>query len=209
MPLDQSSPGESGPTQALWKDQRGFSRLETAIIFLAFALLGAGFIYFVLNTSVLAAGQSRVAVLHGLEVSGDSLRLIGSTAGLTNPDKTSLDVIRFRVTNGSTLLESIDLSSNRTVFTYIDAEQVVRVDQPYWSAIWITGWPNVLNPGETVDIKVNLRGLNIMVGTSKEFTLQLSPDRGATLALTMTTPSKFKKFTVELKPEQKTVDRGR
>ena len=208
LPLDPPSTGKAAPSSTLWTDQRGFTRLETAAIFLAFAALAAGFIYFVVSTSILAAKGSREAVLSGLQLEGETLTLSGVVAGLTNPDKTALDLVRFRVTNASTLFERVDLSSNRTIFTYIDTEQVVRLNQPYWSATWITGSAKVLNPGETVEIKVDLRGIDLSVATSREFTLQLIPDQGNTLSMTFTTPPKFKKFTVQLQPKQKSANKA-
>ena len=68
VPVSKSSFGFDGLVRRLSLDQRGFSRVESLIIFMAFLLLGGGFLFFVLNTSVLTSEQSRVAVLGGLEL---------------------------------------------------------------------------------------------------------------------------------------------
>ena len=82
------------------------------------------------------------------------------------------------------------------------------VKQPYWSATWVTGHPQVLDPGETVVFKLNLRDINLAVGPSQEFTLQLSPDEGPTLTMRLQTPSRYRNFTLELQPEVKPVETG-
>ena len=175
---------------------------------MAFLLLGGGFLFFVLNTSVLTSEQSRAAVLGGLELTGQALTVQGTVEGLTNSDKTALDLLKFQVSNASTRFERVDLSSNRTIFRYIDSEKLESVKQPYWSATWVTGHPQVLDPGETVVFKLNLRDINLAVGPSQEFTLQLSPDEGPTLTMRLKTPSRYRNFTLELQPEVKPVETG-
>ena len=208
VPVSKSSFGFDGLVRRLSLDQRGFSRVESLIIFMAFLLLGGGFLFFVLNTSVLTSEQSRAAVLGGLELTGQALTVQGTVEGLTNSDKTALDLLKFQVSNASTRFERVDLSSNRTIFRYIDSEKLESVKQPYWSATWVTGHPQVLDPGETVVFKLNLRDINLAVGPSQEFTLQLSPDEGPTLTMRLKTPSRYRNFTLELQPEVKPVETG-
>ena len=55
----------------------------------------------------------------------------------------------------------------------------------------------MLDPGESVEFNVDLRGLDPLLSASKEFTLQLTPGQGNTLIIKSTTPSKLAEF-VEL-----------
>ena len=216
VPISKSSFGLDGLVRRLSLDQRGFTRVESFVIFMAFLLLGGGFLFLVLNTSILASEQSRTAVLGGLELTGQALTVQGTVEGLTNSDKTALDLLKFQVSNASTRFERVDLSSNRTIFRYIDSEKFRYIDseklesvkQPYWSATWVIGHPQVLDPGETVVFKLNLRDINLAVGPSQEFILQLSPDEGPTLTMRLKTPSRYRNFTLELQPEVKPVETG-
>ena len=189
--MNPSPQGEASNSQALWNDERGLSALETTGIGIAFAVLIIGFLYTVLVAGLLAAEQTGEAVLHGLQQTPVVLLLRGPVVGESNAEQTALDRIKFQVTVVSAGSDGVYLTGDHTIITYIDADQYVRLTPDDWTASWMTGFGSLLNPGERVEISIDLSGLEPVLGTSKQFTVELSPDEGTPLVLGRRTPAKL------------------
>ena len=186
----------AGPFRSPSMDQRGLSRLETAIVGLAFVALSAGFVFFVLATGVLTAAQSRAAVLGALEQATVSIALDGPPVGEASVDGTRLERIRLKVVLVSPGLGGIVLSGEHLLVRYIDSSQAMLVSPSDWTATWIAGSGAVLNPGESAEITVDLRGLDPPLGPSQDFTVELLPDAGAAVSFARTTPAHLSDVTV-------------
>ena len=184
------------------KNQKGFSRIESIILILAFVLLASGFLFYVINTTNLASGQSETAILSGLDLANHPLTVKGTVEGLTNSDKTTLDILRFQVTNTSTLLKKVDLSSDQILFLYINKEKVAGLSRPNWSADWITGHPKILDPGESVLLELNMREAGLAIGPSNDFIIRfIHSATDPTLSIILKTPPKFIQSHLNLQPE--------
>jgi len=174
--------------RALSKDQRGLAALETAIIFIAFVSLAALFAFSVIETGVLAARESEESVLHGIDATTGTLLRRGAVIGVTNEDITSVASVRFQLANALKGSDGVNLASEKTVVTYIDEGQMVRLSSDEWDATWLTGYGSLVNPGERVEIRVDLSGLDPPLGPSTEFAIEISPENGRLMVVKKTTP---------------------
>ena len=52
----------------------------------------------------------------------------------------------------------------------------------------------MVDPGEQVDMKVDLSNMTPILGKKKEFTIQVKPNKGAVIIVNRTTPPEFKAF---------------
>ena len=170
------------------RNQRGFSSIETAIIFVAFVTLAAVFGFSVVTTGVLTRDASKQSILQGLKATSGALIQSGAVIGVANADKTALESVRFQITNASSGTDGVNLSPDLTVVSYIDGDQFIRLTPDQWTATWLTGFGALINPGERVEISVDLTGLNPPLGTSKEFFIELFTGDGASLRLRRVTP---------------------
>ena len=90
------------------------------------------------------------------------------------------------VTHSDRLLQ---LSSDSMTITYSDARQKVK-DLP-WSARWIRGNAanDLLNPGELVEITLQVADLNHKINESTHFTLEFKPINGEPKIIKCATPA--------------------
>ena len=175
-------------------NQLGFTAIETTIIMVAFVTLAAVFGFAVLKTGILTAEESRGAVLSALHETAGSVVLRGPVVGASNADRTAVDRIIFQVANVAGTGSGIDLSPDRTIITYLDAEQVVNLAPADWTVTWLNGFGSLLNPGEIVEFDIGTGALNPPLQASREFTIQVTFDRGPALKLTRTTPAELAEF---------------
>lgn len=176
------------------RDQRGITGLETAIVLIAFVVVASVFAFAVLSTGLLSSEKSKETIIGGLEETSATLVLRGSVIGIKHATQTNLINVRFQVTNASQSGEPVNLSDtgvNAAIITYIDTDQTVNVAAADWSATWLTGSGNLVNPGETVEIDVDVSALSTLLATNKRFTIQVKPTVGATLLIGRTTPAEL------------------
>ena len=101
--------------------------------------------------------------------------------------------------------EAVDLSTTGVVVTYLDADQATNCkDDSYtfdsdadtseckWKTSWIIGSGDLLDPGEQTDMTVTLTNLSPFLPKSKEFTIQVKPNKGAVVIVNRTTPPELK-----------------
>lgn len=189
------------------KNQMGFSRIELTILIFAFVLLASGFLFYVINTTNLTSRQSENAVLSGLDLTNHPLMVQGNVEALTNLNKTSIELLRFRITNTSTVLRKVDLSSNQIIFLFLSGEEEMYLDGSNWSTSWITGHPKVLDPGETVLFELDMAGTNFPISESNEFSLQFKyDDISPVLLMSFKAPSRFNRSRMNLKPTIKFIE---
>ena len=100
--------------------------------------------------------------------------------------------------------DAVDLSTTGVVVTYLDDRQAANCTNPVassntadtaqcsWATSWILGTSDLLDPGEQVDMTVTLDWLSALLKTSKEFTIQVKPNKGAVVIVNRTTPAELK-----------------
>jgi len=67
--------------KSIWKDEKGITGLETAIILIAFVVVAAVFAYTVLSAGLFSTQKSQEAVYSGLEETQSTLELKGAVVG--------------------------------------------------------------------------------------------------------------------------------
>ena len=178
---------------SIGNNQRGITGLETAIVLIAFVVVASVFSFAVLSTGLLSSEKSKEAIIAGLEETSATLVIRGSIiATRDTTTSTQIESIRFQVTNASQSGAAVNLSTtglNSAIVTYIDSDQVVNITQ--WTPTWLSGSGALVNSGESVEVLVNITSLATPLETSKEFTIQLKPNVGATLLVTRTTPAEL------------------
>ena len=92
------------------------------------------------------------------------------------------------------------------VVTYLDNDQAINCENPAdfdgdadtaecsWSTNWVIGSADLVDPGEQVDMTVTLTNLSPLLPKSKEFTIQVKPNKGAVVIINRTTPAELKAF---------------
>ena len=171
--------------------------LETAIVLVAFVVVASVFAFGVLNSGLFSAGKSQAAVLGGLADASATLALRGDVIADANADKTAIDSIKFTVTIASTSSEAVDLSTTGTVVTYIYDEHGLNCIgvgsiNCSWSSLWLVGTGELVEAGEQVEITVTLTGLSPKLSKGAEFTIQVKPNKGASVVVTRTLPVELK-----------------
>ena len=115
------------------------------------------------------------------------------------PSLTSIEYVTFQIANATLTGEGIEVSNTGLIVSYIDANNSVNLTwqssppttTPGWGFEFLTGNGPLLQPGERVEITVNLSGLTTPLGTGQEFTIEVKPSLGAVLAISKKTPGEF------------------
>ena len=182
--------------KSLIRDQRGITGLETAIVLIAFVVVASVFAFAVLSTGLLSSEKSKETVLGGLEETSSTLSIRGDA----NSTKAWIDSVTFTLTSAAQAADAMDLSSTGVVITYLDQDQALNCTNGsgsgssycFWTTDWIIGSGGLVDPGEQVDVKVDLSNMTPILGKKKEFTIQVKPNKGAVIIVNRTTPPEFK-----------------
>ena len=193
-------------------DQRGITGLETAIILIAFVVVASVFAYTVLSAGIFSSEKGKEAIHSGLEQARGTMEIVGGvvlkdTGAPTNSTSADdkVDQVIFTVANALDG-EAIDLTTtvgsdndgdlsdesgetHTTIITYIDQNQ--RVDDIAWTRTEIGKGDGdaLLEPGEKMQIAVNVAHLGTKLNEDDTFTVEVKPDRGSALVIERTTPS--------------------
>ena len=188
----------TGPRPICWRDERGITGIETAIVLIAFVVVASVFAFTLLSTGIAATEQTRETVLGGLGDVSATLVLRGSVIAIAAGSLESIDIIKFQIANASQQGEAVDLSSSGSIVSYVDADQQTNLAfVPFpatttgWGTNWLIGNAPLLRPGNRVEIIVNLTGLTTPLAARKEFTIRLQPNRGAVLPVSRRTPAEL------------------
>ena len=202
----------------IWRNERGITGLETAIILIAFVVVAAVFAYTVLSAGLFATQKSQEAVYSGLREAQGSLELRGgviATANTTGADGT-IQQVGFIVSNalggepmdftaptantsGNTGLAASD-SNNKVVISYVDQDQ--EENDLYWTITKLgsADADDLLEQNEKFQITIGsdtagagagnlMDALDTDLTVNKEFSIIVSTPVGAVLEIERTTPA--------------------
>lgn len=181
----------------LWRDRRGITGLETAIVLIAFLVVAAVFAFAVLSTGLLSSEKSKETVLGGLEETSATLAVRGNVIATVTSTTLSLGIVEvlFQVSNASQTGEGVNLARTGTdaaILSYTDKNQFINLASTSWVTTWLIGSSSLVETGERVEVRVTLSGLATALGTLTQFKLELKPTRGATLVISRQTPAELK-----------------
>ncbi len=200
-----------------FRNEKGITGLETAIILIAFVVVAAVFAYTALSAGLFSTQKAQEAVYSGLKEAQSTLELRGgviATAGTTGADGTikQLTVVVSNVLGG----EPVDFtepnpnssnngiaaagSPNKVVINYIDSRQVVN--NLFWTMVPLgtSDGDDLLETGEKFQITIGSNdegqdGGNLLdalqvenLSVNDTFTLEIITPIGAILVIERTTP---------------------
>ena len=172
------------------RNEHGITGLETAIVLIAFVVVAAVFAFVVLSTGLFSSERSKETVYAGLAKTRGSMELTGGVLATSNG--TQLTNITFDLTlaaGGDQVNLDPSSTSNRTVMRYSDA--AVKNNNLTYTTTVITGNSDkLLEPGELFEIGIALSQDNtIVIGTNKQFTVEVQPPAGSYMVVQRTTPA--------------------
>src|SRR5574338_270264 len=130
-----------------FRDERGITGLETAIILIAFVVVAAVFAFVVLSTGLFSSERGKETVYAGLQKTRGSMALTGGV--IATSDGTKITDISMGLTlaagGDAVNLDQAD-TNNRTVISYIDSA-VTDNDLAYTTPEVVGDGDELLEPG--------------------------------------------------------------
>ena len=188
---------KSMPTlqKRLWKDQRGITGLETAIVLIAFVVVSSVFAFAALSTGLFSSDKSKETINAGLEEASGTLELRGSIIGKKDATADAIDEMSFQVANAAGG-GAVDLTPGEMLITYTDADQSVTLSTTATTggftvtALGLADSDKLVEPGEMYEVKIIglVTKLNPDLPKDKAFTIEVKPPVGAVLHIERRTP---------------------
>jgi flagellin FlaB len=201
-----------------FKNEKGITGLETAIILIAFVVVAAVFAYTALSAGLFSTQKAQEAIYSGLQEARSTLELRGPVIATGNGTGGTVKQISFVVGNvlGGDPIDFTEpaqsndndgtanstTSNNKVVLKYIDANQTVN--DLYWTcdALGLTDGDDILDPNEKIQVTVGstsngTAGGNLIdalandLGPNTTFTLEVLTPAGAILQIERTTPARI------------------
>ena len=181
----------------LFRDQRGITGLETAIVLIAFVVVSSVFAFAALSTGLFTTDKAKETIKAGLAEARGTMEMKGSiiaSADVTGSSGT-IDVLTFQVTNAA-VGEAIDLTVGATIIKYSDDNQTQNLDQvgefTVDGSLGTADGDTFLERGEVFEISIptaTMTALSPRLGTNDTFTLEVIPPKGAVLFIQRTVPA--------------------
>ena len=183
-----------------WKNQRGITGLETAIVLIAFVVVSSVFAFAALSTGMFSSDKARETIRAGLAQTRSSMELKGSVIGTANAAGTTgvLTTIDFHVTQSAGGAD-VDLTPGTMIIKYTDDVQAKLFQSTAGVTVVGVGSADSDNLLERNEVyKISLTGLDTVaagdddltstLGIDTTFTLEVIPIKGAVLHIERTTP---------------------
>jgi archaeal flagellin FlaB len=183
--------------QALVREQRGITGLETAIVLIAFVVVSSVFSFAALSTGLFSSDKAKETIQAGLAETRGTMELRGAVIAEDTDTNGSIDKVYFQVSNAAGG-QPIDLTPGQTVVRYVDASQSVMFDSGDFT---VTAQGNadadyLLEPGEMYQISLNGMEAKLTPDLTKSitFVVHVLPPKGAVLYVERTTPVGIEKY---------------
>ena len=195
----------------LWKDQRGITGLETAIILIAFIVVAAVFAFTVMTTGLFSTEKAKTTAQAGIAEASSTFApkggLIAECAVNAQNACTRVEALTFQITtaSGSTgtsiardkiaLIYSDDNqrdSSNAEINGRAAADGILSTVTVNKVVETTANTPELLQQGDVAEIRVVLNdtqaGGATLLGPNMIFRLEIIPQQGGSLILSRKTP---------------------
>jgi archaeal flagellin FlaB len=196
----------------IYKEQKGITGLETAIILIAFVVVAAVFAYTVLSAGLFSTQKSQEAVYSGLERTQATMELKSSviaSAGVDTGSSGKVHQLIFTLaiatggesidfTNPTNANNGLATGDNYITVSYVDKYQ--RVDNLYWTTVAVgqDNGNNLLEQGEQFQVTIGgsaagtddlVAALNVLhpITVNSTFTIEVKTSKGAVLSFERTT----------------------
>ena len=173
------------------RDERGITGLETAIILIAFVVVASVFAYTVLSAGIFSSQKGQEAVYTGLQQARSTLELKGDVVAHGNSSQVNQLVICVASALNGEKIDLTDPSGNENVVVVSYASKNIRTDDLGWTATQLGkgNGDDMLDPGETFEMTIDLTGAGEVVGTYHTFDVEIKPPVGSVLIVERTTPA--------------------
>ncbi|HEX5140827.1 MAG TPA: archaellin/type IV pilin N-terminal domain-containing protein [Dehalococcoidia bacterium] len=179
--------------RSFWRDERGITGLETAIILIAFVVVATVFAFVVLTTGIFSAERGKETVFAGLQKARGTMEVRGGVLVRATPP--NVDSIEFTVgttAGGDPIPLDPAATSLRTVIAYRDADMADN-DVPYTVTVILGDTDSLLEPGELFTVTVNIADITPAptITANSRWTLELQTPVGAVVDLTRSMPGEL------------------
>lgn len=191
----------------LYKNQEGMTGLETAIILIAFVTVAAVFGYAILSAGLFSAERGKETVYAGLAEARSNLELSGSVIAGTDAGISSVQNIYFTVKNAiagnpidMTACDGTSTAANKCVISLMTKKDYISNAKWSRNVIGNDDGDNLLEPGEQVEIAINLsdlgdgKSLTENLTVNDFFNIQVKPAIGSYITLQRTLPAGLDKI---------------
>jgi flagellin FlaB len=184
----------------IFRNQKGITGIETAIILIAFVIVASVFAYVVLSAGLFSTQKAKEAVYSGLEEAKSTIELKGDVMGrIANGILTTLYFTVGTTTGGDSIDFTPPESGNMSlvVISYNDAYQIFPTVNWTLTKLNTTNADNILDKTELFMITVDLTCVSANA-TAEEmptayhtFRLEIKPPVGAILPIERTIPARI------------------
>jgi len=184
----------------IFRNQKGITGIETAIILIAFVIVASVFAYVVLSAGLFSTQKAKEAVYSGLEEAKSTIELKGDVMGrMENGILTTLYFTVGTTTGGDSIDFTPPESGNTSlvVISYNDAYQIFPTVNWTLTKLNTTNADNILDKTELFMITVDLTCVSANA-TAQEmptayhtFRLEIKPPVGAILPIERTIPARI------------------
>jgi flagellin FlaB len=183
-----------------FRNQKGITGLETAIILIAFVIVASVLAYVVLSAGLFSTQKAKEAVYAGLEEAKSTIEIKGNIYG--RMVDSVLQEVYFTVgtTTGGDAIDFTDPSSgnssNLVIISYSDAYQIFPSVNWTMSKLNTVDTDNILDQTELFQINVDLSCVSAnataeqLPGPYHTFQLEVKPPVGAVLVIERTLPAR-------------------
>ncbi|UCB43529.1 MAG: hypothetical protein JSV77_02470 [Dehalococcoidales bacterium] len=184
----------------IYRNERGITGLETAIILIAFVVVASVFAYTVLSAGIFSSQKGKEAIYSGLAEVRAALSLKSSIVAEDTDADDDVDQLVFVVavalegeaidfaipTDADTDGIADDSSPNVVVISYSDETQ--RIDDINWSftPLGKDDGDSLLEPGEQFAITIDLSAMDGDIVTYTTFMIEIKPPNGSVLMIEKT-----------------------
>lgn len=182
-----------------WRDERGITGLETAIVLISFIVVAAVFSFVMLSAGVFSSERGRETVYAGLAKTRGSISLTGGILATSNQTQiTDLTLTATLAAGGESVSLNPSATANRTIISYDDGT-VSDNDLAYTLTVIVGDSDTSLEPGELVEIGIDLtQNALIDVRANETFRLEIKPPSGSYQVIQRTTPSSIADTIIDL-----------
>jgi flagellin FlaB len=183
-----------------FRNQKGITGLETAIILIAFVIVASVLAYVVLSAGLFSTQKAKEAVYAGLEEAKSTIEIKGNIYG--RMVDSVLQEVYFTVgtTTGGDAIDFTDTSSgnasNLVIISYSDAYQIFPSVNWTMTKLNTVDTDNILDQTELFQINVDLSCVSAnataeqLPGPYHTFQLEVKPPVGAVLVIERTLPAR-------------------
>lgn len=175
-----------------FREEKGITGLETAIILIAFVVVATVFAFVVLTTGIFSSERGKETVFAGLQKARGTMEVRGGVVASASGAPLAVDSIQLSVATtagGEAIGLNPAATTNRTVIAYRDSD-VIDDDLTY-AVTWIVGdGDTLLESGELAVVSITPPAAATLDANDR-FTMEVQTPVGAVLDITRTLPAEL------------------